>query len=137
MTVDSQGTQMARNGVGTFFVWKRGPKISPNQLQLIEINIPMITAGMADRVVQRGRNMPITNSAANGPTNMLKNLGIRSTRVGCRSSGCFSASTLSAADMAATIYSALGIDYEKFLYTPQNRPVRILPECEPIRELWS
>jgi uncharacterized protein (DUF1501 family) len=40
-------------------------------------------------------------------------------------------------EIAATIYSALGIDYEKTLYTPQNRPVRILPECEPIRELWS
>jgi len=40
-------------------------------------------------------------------------------------------------EIAATIYSALGIDYEKYLYTPQNRPVRILPECEPIKELWS
>ncbi len=40
-------------------------------------------------------------------------------------------------EVAATIYSALGIDYEKALYTPQNRPVRILPDCEPIHELWS
>ena len=40
-------------------------------------------------------------------------------------------------EVAATIYSALGIDYDKVLYTPQNRPVRILPECEPINELWS
>lgn len=40
-------------------------------------------------------------------------------------------------EVAATIYHALGIDYEKVLYTPQNRPVPILPECEPIRELWS
>ncbi len=40
-------------------------------------------------------------------------------------------------EIAATIYSALGIDYEKVLYTPQNRPVRILPECEPIKELWT
>lgn len=40
-------------------------------------------------------------------------------------------------EIAATIYSALGIDYEKYLLTPQNRPVRILPECEPIKELWT
>ena len=40
-------------------------------------------------------------------------------------------------EVAATIYSALGLDYEKYLYTPQNRPVRILPECEPIKELWT
>ena len=40
-------------------------------------------------------------------------------------------------EVAATIYSALGIDFEKYLYTPQNRPVRILPECEPIKELWG
>ncbi len=40
-------------------------------------------------------------------------------------------------EVAATIYSALGIDYQKLLYTPQNRPVPILPECEPIKELWS
>jgi len=40
-------------------------------------------------------------------------------------------------EVAATIYHALGIDYEKALYTPQGRPVPILPECEPIRELWG
>ncbi len=40
-------------------------------------------------------------------------------------------------EIAATIYSALGIDYEKALVTPQGRPVRILPDCEPIKELWS
>ncbi len=40
-------------------------------------------------------------------------------------------------EIAATIYSALGIDYTKTLYTPQNRPVAILPDCEPIKELWS
>jgi len=40
-------------------------------------------------------------------------------------------------EIAATIYSALGIDYTKLLYTPQSRPVAILPECEPIKELWS
>lgn len=40
-------------------------------------------------------------------------------------------------EVAATIYSALGIDYDKALVTPQGRPVRILPECEPIKELWT
>lgn len=40
-------------------------------------------------------------------------------------------------EVAATIYSALGINYEKTLTTPQGRPVAILPECEPIKELWS
>ncbi len=40
-------------------------------------------------------------------------------------------------EIAATIYSALGIDYDKYLVTPQGRPVRILPECEPIKELWG
>jgi hypothetical protein len=40
-------------------------------------------------------------------------------------------------EIAATIYSALGIDYTKLLYTPQSRPVAILPDCEPIKELWS
>ncbi|MCX6381749.1 MAG: DUF1501 domain-containing protein [Armatimonadetes bacterium] len=40
-------------------------------------------------------------------------------------------------EVAATIYHALGINYEKLLYTPQSRPVPILPECEPIKELWT
>lgn len=40
-------------------------------------------------------------------------------------------------EVAATLYHALGINYEKFLLTPQNRPVAILPECEPVRELWT
>jgi hypothetical protein len=40
-------------------------------------------------------------------------------------------------EVAATIYHALGIRYEKMLYTPQNRPVAILPECAPIHELWT
>jgi uncharacterized protein (DUF1501 family) len=38
---------------------------------------------------------------------------------------------------AATLYHALGIDYQKALLSPQGRPVPILPECEPVRELWS
>ncbi len=40
-------------------------------------------------------------------------------------------------EVAATIYHALGIDFEKVLHTPQLRPVPIVPECEPIKELWS
>lgn len=40
-------------------------------------------------------------------------------------------------EIAATIYSALGIDYQKTLVTPQGRPVAILPDCEPVKELWS
>lgn len=40
-------------------------------------------------------------------------------------------------EVAATIYHALGIDYDKALVTPQGRPVRILPDCEPVHELWS
>ena len=39
--------------------------------------------------------------------------------------------------LGATIYHALGVDYRKALYTPQNRPVAILPDTEPIHELWS
>lgn len=41
------------------------------------------------------------------------------------------------AEVAATIYHALGINYEKALVTPQGRPVRILPDVEPVRELWG
>jgi uncharacterized protein (DUF1501 family) len=40
-------------------------------------------------------------------------------------------------EVAATIYHALGIDYRKSLMTPQGRPVSILPDTEPIRELWG
>ncbi len=40
-------------------------------------------------------------------------------------------------EVAATLYHALGLDYEKSLISPQGRPVPILPACEPIQELWS
>jgi hypothetical protein len=40
-------------------------------------------------------------------------------------------------EVAASIYHALGIDYTKSLVTPQGRPVSILPDTQPIRELWS
>jgi hypothetical protein len=40
-------------------------------------------------------------------------------------------------EVAATIYHALGVDYTKVLHTPQGRPVPILPDCEPIHELWG
>ena len=39
--------------------------------------------------------------------------------------------------VAASIYSALGVDFNKELLTPQNRPVRILSDAEPIHELWG
>lgn len=39
--------------------------------------------------------------------------------------------------VAASIYSALGVDYNKELLTPQKRPVRILADAEPIHELWG
>jgi hypothetical protein len=40
-------------------------------------------------------------------------------------------------EVAATIYHAVGVDYHKELVTPQSRPVRILPDTEPIKELWG
>jgi len=40
-------------------------------------------------------------------------------------------------EVAATIYHALGIDYEKHIISPSGRPVAILPECQPVKELWS
>jgi len=41
------------------------------------------------------------------------------------------------AEVAATLYHALGIDYDRALISPSGRPVPILPETEPIRELWT
>jgi hypothetical protein len=41
------------------------------------------------------------------------------------------------AEVAASIYHALGIDYHAELQTPSGRPVRILPDAAPIHELWS
>jgi len=38
-------------------------------------------------------------------------------------------------DVCATIYTRLGVSYQKEYITPQNRPVRILAEGEPIKEL--
>lgn len=40
-------------------------------------------------------------------------------------------------EVAATIYHALGVNYHGQLLTPANRPVPILPETEPINELWG
>ena len=40
-------------------------------------------------------------------------------------------------EVAATIYSALGVDYQKALDTPQGRPVPILPDTAPIHELYG
>ena len=41
------------------------------------------------------------------------------------------------AEVAATIYHALGVDYHAELQTPSGRPVRILTDATPIHELWS
>ena len=41
------------------------------------------------------------------------------------------------ADVAWTIYESLGIDPNKELLTPEGRPVSILAEGAPVRELYS
>ncbi len=41
------------------------------------------------------------------------------------------------AEVAATLYSAVGVDYHKELLMPSARPVRILPETGPIHELYG
>jgi hypothetical protein len=41
------------------------------------------------------------------------------------------------ADVAWTIYESLGIDPNKELHTPEGRPVTILAEGAPVRELYS
>lgn len=38
-------------------------------------------------------------------------------------------------DVAATIYKVLGVDYEKEYMSPENRPIKINYDGEPIREL--
>jgi hypothetical protein len=43
----------------------------------------------------------------------------------------------SPADVAATIYRALGIDLTTLLADRPNRPMPVLPEGEPIREVLS
>jgi hypothetical protein len=44
---------------------------------------------------------------------------------------------VSPADVAATIYHALGIDAHKELHTPDGRPIPILGEGEPVKELYA
>ena len=41
------------------------------------------------------------------------------------------------ADVAATIFGAVGIDLHKELHAPDGRPIPILAEGEPIRELYA
>jgi uncharacterized protein (DUF1501 family) len=38
-------------------------------------------------------------------------------------------------DVAATLYAKLGINMDKLYVTPQDRPVKILADAEPISEL--
>ena len=40
-------------------------------------------------------------------------------------------------DVAATIYAALGIDLHRELHAPDGRPIPILAEGEPVRELYA
>ena len=40
-------------------------------------------------------------------------------------------------DVAATIYASLGIDLHKELHSPDGRPIPILAEGEPVRELYA
>jgi uncharacterized protein (DUF1501 family) len=40
-------------------------------------------------------------------------------------------------EVAATIYHALGIDHRRALLTPDNRSVRLLPDTDPIHELFT
>jgi len=44
---------------------------------------------------------------------------------------------VSVEDVATTIYSALGIDYNKQYVTPTGRPIHIATGGEPIKELWG
>ena len=48
-----------------------------------------------------------------------------------------STNPVSPADVACTIYEALGINPQKALTTPDGRPVEILDQGETIRELYS
>jgi hypothetical protein len=41
------------------------------------------------------------------------------------------------ADVAWTIYDALGIDPNRELMTPEGRPTHILTEGAPVRELYA
>jgi hypothetical protein len=41
------------------------------------------------------------------------------------------------ADVAATIFQAVGVDYHKMLQSPDGRPIEILAEGEPVRELYA
>ncbi len=40
-------------------------------------------------------------------------------------------------EVAATIYDALGVNYHGAIVAPSSRPVPILPEAAPIRELYT
>ena len=42
---------------------------------------------------------------------------------------------LSPENFASTIYTKLGIDPNKMLYTPQGRPTHIVSDATPIKEL--
>src|SRR5439155_7500869 len=41
------------------------------------------------------------------------------------------------ADVAYTVYDALGVDPHRWLMHPEGRPIEILDRGEPVRELWA
>ena len=43
---------------------------------------------------------------------------------------------VSPADVACTIFESLGIDPRKQLLSPDGRPIEILDQGEPVRELY-
>jgi len=43
---------------------------------------------------------------------------------------------ITVADLAATIYHALGVDFSEEYLTPQNRPVRVNYQGTPVGELF-
>ena len=40
-------------------------------------------------------------------------------------------------DAAASFYRAIGIDHQKEYYTPDGRPVMLVGNGSPIKELWG
>jgi hypothetical protein len=44
---------------------------------------------------------------------------------------------LSPENFASTVYTKLGIDPDKLLYTPQGRPTHIVSDPTPIKELMG
>jgi hypothetical protein len=54
-----------------------------------------------------------------------------------RQGACVTRRPVSPADVACTVYEALGIDPHKTLTAPDGRPVEVLDQGTPIKELWG